>query len=423
MTTHSFKLLDPSFSLNKMILSDVAVLQLVSDNSSNMSNISSSANATRTNLMTSYQYAAFGINGPFVIVFLVLSIVIASIMMKLCHDHRGRRDSTNKRNHRRDARKNQRILFSLLLTLSLCSLFNMITRIGAEMAYISTQPKTVLIVFSILKGFDRSVICLTTLFEFMLITFVSHLFLVTTRKVGAISEKKFKLLRFLVLHFFTITLVVVVGSVAVLALVVGGILAADLGTIIANYFVMTILIVAALAFTLLTFLQLAFMHYVGYLLLRSIQQGEKKILASSIVALPKSQSDSQSEPPSKNIPYSKFETVNTKRVALKKAITILIGVTISIFLQCVGFFCIPFTILNSNSMLIFFGLHDSTLAAILILFIIIYRPLNEIQVTHSMSFESNQPQQLETISRSAGEEKSTQDENMLQLHDKITTTV
>ena len=148
------------------ILNGAALQSISNSNNNSSSNITQ---ARPTNLLTSYQYAAFAINGPFLVVFSLTSIVIISIMIKLRNQQ-----SQMSTSHRSEAKKNQRILFSLLLSLSLCSLLNMFTRIGSELTYIGTQLKTVLIVFSILKGIDRGVICLSTLFEFLLITFVSH---------------------------------------------------------------------------------------------------------------------------------------------------------------------------------------------------------------------------------------------------------
>ncbi|KAF0979169.1 hypothetical protein FDP41_001512 [Naegleria fowleri] len=359
------------------------------NSSSPYSNITQLVNST--NLMASYQYTVFAINGPFLVVFSLTSVVIFSIMIKL-------RNQTSS-SHRSEAKKNQRILFSLLLSLSLCSLLNMFTRIGSELTYIGTQLKTVLIVFSILKGIDRSVLCLTTLFEFLLITFVSHVFLGTTRKVGAISEKKYRILRILVLHVFTTVLTIVIITVAIFCLVVGGVSAAELGTMIANYLVLSSLIVAALAFALITSLQLSFMHYVGFLLLQSIQQGEQKILQSpSLSTFPKTQVEENPKSQSfKTLPpLSVLESVNMKRVALKKAISILIGVTFSLLFQFFGFFCIPLAVVNSTFMLIFYGLHDITLAFILILFVIIYRPLHDIQETYNESFLKQQQQHRST---------------------------
>ena len=134
-------------------------------------------------------------------------------------------------------------------------------------------------------------------------------------------------------------------------------------------------------------------------MLQSIQQGEQKILQSpSLSTFPKTQVEENPKSQSfKTLPpLSVLESVNMKRVALKKAISILIGVTFSLLFQFFGFFCIPLAVVNSTFMLIFYGLHDITLAFILILFVIIYRPLHDIQETYNESFLKQQQQHRST---------------------------
>ncbi|KAG2392940.1 hypothetical protein C9374_009517 [Naegleria lovaniensis] len=325
-----------------------------------------------TSQMSYYQYTVIGISIPFVFIFFVTFVTLIILIIRSNHE----------------MKRNQRWLFALLIALSFASFINLFSRIGAELAFLSSSPIEAIAINDMIKAIDRCIVVAVSLIEFLLVTFVTDVFLQTTRKIGAMSDRLYTNLRRSIISF-TVLLAVIIVPMCVLVLIVGGLGVAKVANGVRDYLMMISLIVSALSFAITVILQLSItlvsfkkwlfssihrlnpFKYIGALLLRSLKEGETRIVGTG--------ANSAHEPNLGSNNNSLSESLKIKRLALKKALIILVGVTIALVMQFVGFLCIPFAVLNQIPLLFYYVIQCMAVFSMIVLFTVIYRPLSQIQ--------------------------------------------
>ena len=127
-----------------------------------VSNSSHNNNGTITLSSLTFEYASFGINSPFILMFLILTILLGGNIIVFTLQKQ------------KVLKKNHKIMFLMLLALSFVSFINTCTRISSDMAYLATNTNTFTVVYNLLKAFDRIMTAVSIELEFLFLIFVSH---------------------------------------------------------------------------------------------------------------------------------------------------------------------------------------------------------------------------------------------------------
>ncbi|KAG2381560.1 hypothetical protein C9374_005944 [Naegleria lovaniensis] len=359
-------------------------------------------NSTITNsteIFNSFQYVSFGCNFPFILIYPILAVVCLFIL----------------KSEHKEMNRNQKQLFLFLSSLCVVATWSMMTRLGAEFSSLSSSVITANIVYGVLKGVDRSITGWVTFVEFFLISNIAMVFVRSSKDIGAISEKRFKIARYCIVGFQI--LVIVMTTLMALLLLVMGILKAVFGdTKLFQSFELAIFIFSTLLFMFETTLLFRILFINAATMMKALKAGEGRARRMSVhnyfnnpnnhenmnpQIVNSCEITSSPQTPASDITSEIFpqqehqqqrddhaeqvytgeqlKIIQMKQHALKKVIQILMAISVSMGCQFVAVSCIPLYFLNKYVALGFYALHNSTIAALVIMFLMTHRRVEEMQ--------------------------------------------
>ncbi|KAG2373384.1 hypothetical protein C9374_012250 [Naegleria lovaniensis] len=332
------------------------------NSTNNNSTFKNSTNTPTSTAFSAYKINVLAFNSAFLLCYLILAFIsIASYVMQFKH-----------------MKRNQHVLFWILFTLEGLVLPGMLTRLGSEFGFLHpvlNEGRTITI---LIKTFDRGFNVLILYVEVVCMTFITFVFLQTTRAINAITAETFSKARIAIIAFIILLgaafvimylLTMILGGVTVAALNPASGISADA----ANYFLLAMYLVATLLFMIASILTSVFINIIGTKLIQSLRQGRERV--KSMMA--KGNGSNNGTLNSKS--QEQIRTFEQKRIALKKTMAIQIGMTVCLFFQVFGAIFIAINIAWSMAILIFQCFFSISSIAFISLILAIYSPLREVQ--------------------------------------------
>ncbi|KAF0973761.1 hypothetical protein FDP41_007148 [Naegleria fowleri] len=323
--------------------------QATFQNNNNSSSSNSTNNTTSNFSYGLYQEIIVYSNIPFFAIFcgmLVVSVASFAIQYKT-------------------VRRNQKILFGLLFALLCFVIVNMLTRIGSELTVLIPDLDTAIKTNQYVKAVDRVVVILVLYVEMLILSHICKILLDTTKAINKISLIVYK--RY---QRFLITLLVIIAAVftlvTVFVFIFAGISSSNIvhDTTTLNYILLALLVCGGLTFLFAAIMITILLNIIGKILLSSMNSELKTDVTQGSHLI--------------------------KKNALSRAISLQIGLSISLLCQAFGFVCIPLTILWKYNMIIFHHVYNIALCIFIVFILSIFNPLKQIQQKFKPENGSNQ---------------------------------
>ncbi|KAL9645653.1 hypothetical protein ABK040_003386 [Willaertia magna] len=353
-------------------------------------------NTTVANNFGLYSILVTSLNVPFIFVFFILFLVsLVSFLIQ-----------------KKQLKKNQRILFMLLFTVSISALIQNITRVACEMSYFHQDLKTADRINSGIKVIDRTMISIVLFSQICVMAFICYVFMQTTISTKFVTEMVFRRSKYIL-----ISIVIIIGVVlSVLDIIIVSLhsaIAANANLSTNDVFIfqqVVLLSISVVGFFSIVAISIM-LNYYAFKLYNSLKESKNKIKemikhnmksVESMSELGNTQSVISDEtstatsttvrttsptvtttgttPMDVEMSKEQEQTYKVKKTALQKTLAIQIGLTISLFVQFSGFIFIPFGLYYVKYLWCIFHMFSNCGVVLFISLLLgIYHPLTVVQ--------------------------------------------
>ncbi|KAG2378435.1 hypothetical protein C9374_008074 [Naegleria lovaniensis] len=230
----------------------------------------------------------------------------------------------------------------------------MVSRIGSELSVLIPNLDVAIKMNQYVKAVDRVVVIFVLYIEMLILSHICRIFLDTTKAINKISlivYKRYQRFLMIILVIIAAVFFLVTAFVFIFAGISSSNIIQDTSTL--NYVLLALLVCGGLAFLSAAILITALLNIIGKILLSSMSSELKTAVTQGSHLI--------------------------KKNALSRAITLQIGLSISLLCQALGFICIPLTILWKFNMIIFHHVYNLALCIFIVFILSIFSPLKQIQ--------------------------------------------
>ncbi|KAG2377883.1 hypothetical protein C9374_008968 [Naegleria lovaniensis] len=370
--------------------------------------------SSTTSLFGEYNILVVALVAPFIVVFAVL-FVISCVSFFL---------------QRAKMKRKQFLLFTLLLVLCLSATFSNMFRISSELAYLHPIPEQAMLLNNGIKTVDRFLVSVLIYVQILILALICSVFMETTKATGFVTKPVYRASYFALFGILVALFVILLlNNIAIFTF--HGLRGSPVQILDAsqtNEFQKSIFIAPCIIFFLSFFAISAILNVYGFKLYHSLQKSKAKLIkifvkqqqafqgiAESLSPLPLQSMDSlTTDSPRKSIPNSTSNSTTNdssqstlspmtmpstptvsvddlkfsaeqekiyefKKAALRRALIIQLGLSACLFVQSIGVLFISVGVLWRYLLLFFYMFMNLGMCFFVILLLVIYSPLREVQ--------------------------------------------